>query len=209
MAAGANSHGRSAIAKHSRIHFCRQAAREHPYPPCPSLLLSLHLLCGLTPRISVAAATRRLRPVSLPARYNNAWFSCPSVMPGSSLQRANKTAEKQRRERGGEERERMMRIHSGWVYVWALTSKLGRVNEGARGGIGDCSRRRSAKRGAKVPGAYISARNVEYKAEVTLSSDFNPPRLAAIFRQRNCSFVERFPYFTCHVGIFTSTTISC
>lgn len=47
----------------------RERERESTRPP----VLPLHSRSrGLTPRVSVAAATRRLRPASLPARYNNA-----------------------------------------------------------------------------------------------------------------------------------------
>jgi len=199
----------------SRIHFCRQAARDHPYPSClfpplPSCFPSTfcadwHRAFPLQLQQDIYGRSRCRRAITTSDSAVRPWW--PAARSNARIKRPRNREEREReRER---EREKMMRIHSGWVYVWALTSEFGRVNEGARGGIGGYSRRRSAKRGTKVPGVCISARNVEYKAEVILSSDFNPPRLAAIFHQRNCSFAERFPCFTCHVGIFTSTTVSC
>lgn len=66
---------------------------------------SLSLLPTDTARFHVAAATRRLQSVSLPTDYNNVWFSCPFVMPGT----ARFSARIKRPGMPGRERERERR----------------------------------------------------------------------------------------------------
>lgn len=64
------------------------------------------------------------------------------------------------------------------------------------------ARREEARR---YPEACISARNAEYKAEITPGSDFGVVAIGRDFRRklRSC---RRSLSFTCHVGIFTSAS---
>lgn len=102
---------------------------------------------------------------------------------------------------GTRERERDENLLASWVYVWPLTSGQARARDGKWGdGV---IRDGEGRRGAKIPEACISARDPEYKAEVTLSSPI------AIGREDHPE-IPLSPdvlcgHFTRHVGIFTST----